>query len=141
MPFGGPVVHLTAVSNSPTGPFVKQNKPIFTAENVHFPAEDPFVWSDDTSLYAIVKDMDSAFTDAGRSLVLFKSTDGFDWNLAKHPLVSKLEMKWKDGVIQKMNAIERPQLYIEDGKPKTLLVAVLETSGNYSFNVQIPLKQ
>ena len=30
MPFGGPVVHLTAIADSPTGPFVKQNKPIFS---------------------------------------------------------------------------------------------------------------
>ncbi|MCC5928652.1 MAG: glycoside hydrolase family protein [Cyclobacteriaceae bacterium] len=33
-PFGGPVVHLTAIADKPEGPFVKQNKPIFTAEDV-----------------------------------------------------------------------------------------------------------
>lgn len=141
MPFGGPVVHLTAISDSPKGPFVKQNKPIFTAENVQFPAEDPFVWSDGNSFYAIVKDMGGAFTKAGRSLVLFKSEDGFEWKLTNQPLVSKLEIYWENGIIQKMEGIERPQLYIEEGKPTTLLVAVLDTTGRNSFNVQIPLKQ
>ena len=33
-PFGGPVVHLTAIADKPEGPFIKQNKPIFTGQNV-----------------------------------------------------------------------------------------------------------
>jgi hypothetical protein len=61
-PFGGPVVHLTAIADRPEGPFVKQNKPVFTAENVDFPAEDPYVWYQDNCYYAIVKDMNGAFT-------------------------------------------------------------------------------
>ena len=138
-PFGGPVVHLTAIADNPEGPFVKQNKPIFTAENTDFPAEDPFVWYQDNCYYAIVKDMKGAFTNAGRSLVLFYSLDGLDWQLAKHPLVSTLNIKWKDGSEQKMKALERPQLYIENGKPVVLLCAVNETLG-HSFNVQIPIK-
>jgi len=138
-PFGGPVVHLTAISDHPEGPFVKQNKPIFTAENVDFPAEDPFVWYQDNCYYAIVKDMKGAFTSAGRSLVLFYSLDGLDWKLAKHPLVSDLNIKWENGAIQKLEALERPQLFFENGKLVALLCAVNETLG-HSYNVQIPLK-
>lgn len=138
-PFGGPVVHLTAISDRPEGPFVKQNKPIFTAENVDFPAEDPFVWNQDNCYYAIVKDMKGAFTKAGRSLVLFYSLDGLDWKLAKHPLVSTLNIKWEDGTVQKLEALERPQLYFENGVPVALLCAVNENLG-HSYNVQIPLK-
>ena len=139
-PFGGPVVHLTAIAEKPEGPFIKQNKPIFTAENVDFPAEDPFVWYQDNCYYAIVKDMKGAFTNAGRSLVLFYSLDGLDWKLAKHPLVSTLNIKWKDGTTKKLEALERPQLFFENGKMVALLCAVNETLG-HSFNVQIPLKQ
>ena len=139
-PFGGPVVHLTAIADKPEGPFIKQNKPIFTVENVEFPAEDPFVWYQDNCYYAIVKDMKGAFTNAGRSLVLFYSIDGLDWKLAKHPLVSDLKIHWADGHTQKLEALERPQLFFENGKIVALLCAVNETLG-HSYNVQIPLKQ
>ncbi len=140
LPFGGPVVHLTAIADRPEGPFVKQNKPIFTAKNVDFPAEDPYVWYQDNCYYAIVKDMKGAFTNAGRSLVLFYSLDGLDWKLAKHPLVSDLNIHWADGTTQKLEALERPQLFFENGKIVALLCAVNETPEN-SYNVQIPLKQ
>jgi predicted GH43/DUF377 family glycosyl hydrolase len=138
-PFGGPVVHLTAISEKPEGPFVKQNKPIFTSENKDFPAEDPFVWYQDNCYYAIVKDMNGVFTKAGRSLVLFYSLDGLDWKLAKHPLISDLNIKMADGTIKKLEALERPQLFFENGKLVVLLCAVNETQG-HSYNVQIPLK-
>jgi hypothetical protein len=139
-PFGGPVVTLTAIADRPEGPFIKQNKPIFTAENVDFPAEDPFVWYQDNCFYAIVKDMKGAFTNAGRSLVLFCSPDGLDWKLASHPLVSTLNIKWEDGSVQKLEALERPQLFFENGKMVALLAAVNATL-DHSFNVQIPLKR
>lgn len=138
MPRSGPVVHLTAVADSPEGPFEKQMRPVFTAKDAEFPAEDPYVWLDENCYYAIVKDMHGAFTDAGRSLVLFYSLDGMNWNLAEQPLVSKLEINWENDTVQKVVALERPQLYIENGKPVALLCAVNETR-DHSFNVQIPL--
>ena len=139
MPFGGPVVHLAATSESPTGPFNKHDGVVFTAPGDAFPAEDPFIWYQDGKHYAIVKDMHGAFTDAGRSLALFESEDGFDWGLSKHPLASKLESNWKESGIQKVEHLERPQLWIENGVPKILFCAVDEDR-SHSFNVHIPLK-
>jgi hypothetical protein len=139
MPFGGPVVHLTAIANQPTGPFVKQNKPIFTAENSVFPAEDPYIWYDNGTYYAIVKDMHGAFTKHGKSLVLFNSKDGFDWKPAKYRLVSTLQVIWENGQIQQVAYLERPQLFFQNGKPTVLLLACDITRAG-SFNVQIPLK-
>ncbi len=139
MPRSGPVVHLTAVADNPEGPFIKQMKPVFTAKDAEFPAEDPYVWFAENCYYAIVKDMHGAFTDAGRSLVLFYSLDGLDWKLAEHPLVSKLEIHWQGDSVQNVMALERPQLFMENGKPKALLCAVNEIK-EHSFNVQIPLK-
>lgn len=138
MPFGGPVVHLTAIADNPEGPFIKQMKPVFTAQKFDFPAEDPFVWYEDKCYYAIVKDMNGAFTDVGRSLALFCSEDGTNWKLAKHPLVSDLELNWGNGLKQKVIALERPQLFFENGKMVALLCAVNENI-EHSFNVQIPL--
>ena len=144
MPFGGPVVHLTATADSPTGPFTKQMRPIFTTPGVDFPAEDPFAWYDYGArrYYAIVKDNNGYFTRAGKSLALWESADGFEWKLAPHPLVTTTEITWADGPKQKVNSLERPQLlFSPDGRPAVLLGAVDEDGARgHSFNVGIPLR-
>lgn len=161
MPFGGRVLHGVAFSDSPTGPFHKHPKPIFEREGVKFPAEDPFVWYSNDRYWAIVKDMHSVFigTDTSSvlnnvstnpdslaklfehrsSLVLFESKNGTDWSLSRHALVSYNALKWKDGSVQHVQLLDRPQLYIEDGMPKALLCAV-KVSDTETFNVSIPLK-
>jgi hypothetical protein len=136
--FGGPVVHCVATSSSPTGPFKKYPKTIFNSEGTDFPAEDPFIWFQEDRYWAILKDMHGAFTTAGQSLILFNSSDGFEWQLAKYPLVSKLQLKWKDS-LQVVNRLERPQLWLKDGEPSVLFLAV-QTQSDHSFNVHIPLK-
>jgi hypothetical protein len=143
LPFGGPVVHLTATSSVPTGPFTKQLRPIFTAEGRDFPAEDPYVWyqADRGRYFAIVKDNQGAFTKAGKSLALFESADGFDWRLAENPLVSRIQIRWASGTTQPLHSLERPQLFFEDGQPAVLLCAVDETPAReFSYNVRIPLR-
>jgi len=144
LPFGGPVVHLTATAASPTGPFTKQGKPIFTVPGVNFAAEDPFVWYDygRRKYEAIVKDNEGHFTHAGKSLALWESEDGFEWKLGRHALVAKTEIRWADGRTQKLNSLERPQLMFgPNGQPQALLCAVDETSDRtHSFNVRIPLQ-
>jgi predicted GH43/DUF377 family glycosyl hydrolase len=140
-PAYGPVVHLAATSDSPTGPFKKQMKPIFTREGEHFPAEDPYIWHSGDRYWAIVKDMRGVFTGKGKSTALFESADGFDWKLSAHPLVATTEITWADGRKQKLNSLERPQLFFENGKPIVLLFACDEDSKReHSFNIQIPLK-
>ncbi len=134
---GGPVVHCVATSSSPTGPFKKYSKTIFNAEGNDFPAEDPFIWFQGDRYWAILKDMHGAFTPVGQSLVLFNSHNGFDWKLAKHPLVSKLQLQWQDS-LQVVNRLERPQIWFKNGTPTSLFLAV-ETRADHSFNVHIPL--
>ena len=141
LPFGGPVVHLTAVADAPTGPFVKNPKLAFTNPGVNFAAEDPYVWCQDGRYYAIVKDMAGYFTKVGRSLALFVSDNGVDWHQAKHSLASKLILNWQDNPCDTVVRLERPQLYIEEGLPKALFVAVTpKEQGKLTFNVHIPLK-
>jgi hypothetical protein len=144
MPFGGPVVHLTATSDSPTGPFTKQLQPIFSAPGVDFAAEDPFLWYDYASAryLAIVKDNNGDFTHAGKSLALWESRTGFSWQLSAHPLVATPAVTWADGHQQKLNSLERPQLlFAPDGRPIVLLGAVDEDpSRPHSFNLRIPLE-
>ena len=161
MPFGGKVLHGVAFSTSPTGPFVKSPKPIFQKEGVRFPAEDPYVWYQDNKYWAIVKDMHSVFIEDTRnaientihtnpdslsksfekkaSLVLFESDNGTDWKLTTPPLVSKTTLYWENGDVQQVQLLDRPQLFIENGKPRALLCAV-KVSEEETFNVTIPLQ-
>lgn len=140
-PFGGPVSHLAATSDSPLGPFTKQPKPIFGAEGVMFAAEDPFIWRGTDRYWAVVKDNAGHFTQRGYSLALWESADGIDWKLARHPLVATPEVTWADGRKQKLDALERPQLLFDKGVPVALFCAAADAKGrDGSFNIQIPLK-
>ena len=144
LPQGGPVVHAIATADKPEGPFVKYGKPIFTVKGDRFPAEDPYVWYQDGAYRAIVKRMTKT-ENRGRvfSLQLYESEDGYDWKMAKHNMVSTLQFSWFDGRVQKVDHLERPQLFIENGMPKVLLCAAdtIDDHGvRHSFNVQIPLE-
>jgi hypothetical protein len=140
-PFGGPVVHIVATSESPTGPFKKQPNPVFTSKGSLFAAEDPFIWYGPDRYWAIVKDYEGNFTQAGVSLALFESPDGLMWKPAAHPLVSSLDLKWADGTSQQLIKLERPQLFFENGKPSVLFCAAAPAEDIHaSFNVHIPLK-
>jgi hypothetical protein len=139
LPFGGPVVHLAAVSASPEGPFVKQHQPLFVSRDVDFPAEDPYIWVQEKCFYAIVKDMKGYFTHAGQSLALFSSPDGLNWSPAEHPLVTALNVRMTDGRTLSLKHLERPQIYMENGKPAVLFCAA-DSTRESSFNIHIPLK-
>lgn len=141
--FGGPVVHLYAFSDSPTGPFTKYNVPIFTMEGIDFPAEDPYIWCEGGIFYAIVKDMHGTFTQQGRSLALFYSRNGIDWHPCKKALLSVPQIQWEDGELTKLSHMERPQLLMVNGKPAMAFFAVDGmddyTIDGESYNVHIPL--
>lgn len=141
LPFGGPVAHLAAFSDSPSGPFTKNLTPLFTSDKSDFPAEDPYIWTQGDKVYAIVKDIKGVFTGTGDySLALFETTDGLNWKTAKNSLVTERLIKWDDGSLQKVANLERPQLYQEDGEPKALFFAVNPSDFSHTYNVHIPLK-
>ncbi|MDG1804313.1 glycoside hydrolase family protein [Flavicella sp.] len=141
LPNGGPVVHMVAFSDSPTGPFTKHPDPIFTAKGNEFPAEDPYIWTQDGKMFAIVKDFKGTFTKKGQSLALFESKNGIEWDLSQNPLVSTVKIEWENRT-QKVKHLERPQLFFKNGKPYSLMCAsdTLDVNGVLqSFNVQIPV--
>ncbi|TWT80779.1 Glycosyl hydrolases family 43 [Planctomycetes bacterium CA13] len=142
LPFGGPVVHLAATSQSPVGPFAKQMQPLFTAPGVKFPAEDPYIWSQGDRCWAIVNDHKGTFNKTNTdSLALFTSTDGLNWDVAASPLVTRREVTWADGSVQSFHRLERPQLWFDHGVPAVLFCAAEETDAKtHSFNVHIPLR-
>lgn len=142
MPFGGPVTHVAATSDKPTGPFIKHPSPVFYREGVHFAAEDPYIWRGRDRYWAIVKDMGGHFTHAGKSLALFESRDGLEWKLSDHPLVSTIQIRLAEtGAVQSLFSLERPQLAFDrTGRPVSLLCAAdYNEKRDTSFNIGIPL--
>lgn len=143
MPFGGPVVHMVAIADSPTGPFKKYPNPVFLEEGVRFPAEDPYIWYQEGKYRAIVKYIEDKNKKRVFSLVHYESQDGIDWVKAKNFMISDRSFTWENGKTQMFDHLERPQVYIEDGKPVALICAadtIDENNVRHSFNVQIPLE-
>jgi hypothetical protein len=141
LPFGGPVLHAAALAPTPMGPFTKQPAPVFAADGVAFPAEDPFIWRAADRYWAIVKDLGGYFTRAGKSLALFTSTDGLAWRVADHPLVATTRYRTTDGQEHPLLSLERPQLaFARDGRPLALLCAAdVDERRDHSFNVGLPI--
>ena len=117
LPFGGPVLHCVATSDSPTGPFKKHPKPIFVEEGVHVRRRGPVHLARHGPLLGHGEGQRRPLHQRGYSLALWESADGLDWKLAKHPLVATPEITWADGGKQKLDALERPQLLFENGSP------------------------
>ena len=146
----GPVKHLAAYSESPPGPFIKIEKPIFTnpqkPSDDSFIAEHPFIWysKSDSRFMAVVRDIEDVFSGEADGLALFESKNGLnDWAPSEYPIVLKSSFKWEDGT-QSVSRVERPWLmFDEDGKPVMLCGATRLSSGDEcsnSANVMIPLK-
>lgn len=141
LPKGGPVCHLAAIAEHPNGPFRKMNQLIFNKEGIDFPAEDPFIWysPNEDQYYAIVKDMEGCFTGRGKSLALFESEDGLQWDVSESVLVSDLKIEWEDGTQEMLSSLERPQLWSPNGTPEVLFLAASRDL-DHSFNVHMPLR-
>lgn len=145
---GGPVTFMVALSDSPTGPFVKTMRTIFTTEELGVVAEDPCVWTGEDRYWSIIRidgsvedsDGKTTFVKKGRSLVLFQSFDGLRWEPAKHPKIADLTVKYA-GRQEEMCCIERPQIFFENGRPVAILFSSTKDTKNSdgSFAVRIPL--
>lgn len=142
LPSGGPVIHMVAISDSPTGPFVKQEKLAFEIAGERFPAEDPYIWFQDGKYRAIVKRIKTNGDQRDFSLVQYDSEDGLDWKPSKHHDISERIIEWENGKIQQFTHLERPQVLVENGEAVALLCAADTLDANnvrHSFNIQIPL--
>lgn len=135
-----------AVAEQPEGPFIKYGKPIMVNPEKEWSVEDCFIWYEDGLFYALAKDFQGYFTRAGKNQVaLFCSKDAFDWTLCDPPVAFCRELFWENGTVEPMFRMERPQMYIENGKPVALMCACMpEGQENHitdTFNVQIPIKE
>lgn len=143
-------VHGVAIGDSPAGPFVPLDTPVFdlaSNDGQKLSAEDPYVWYNrkDRLFYAIFKDFTGHFTQAGPCLAIMYSGDGITWQLPENSLFMKKELLLKSGDTLDVHRLERPQLLLDEhDDPQVLFAACAiddvnpKTDGS-SFNVQIPL--
>lgn len=115
---------------SPEGPWTVQKKA--AVDNLN--AEDPAVWYDHKRqrYYAIYH----AFGYMG----LITSEDGLNWKNAKHHRIIEKSIVRKDGTEIDASRLERPFVYVEDGEPKVMTVAIREGSGK-TYYIFILLKE
>lgn len=140
-------IHGVAISDSPEGPFVAQDYPVFVLDenDNSVSAEDPYVWycKADDMFYAVFKDFTGHYTKAGPCLAIMESEDGISWKLPENSLFMKKELRLRDGTKVKVKRLERPQLLVdEDGFPEVLYAAcsidnVNPRTDGGSVNIQI----
>jgi hypothetical protein len=70
---------------------------------------------------------------------MITSSDGLNWDNAKHYKILDKALMKSDGTKILANRLERPFIYVENGEPKALTVAVLEKDKS-SYSLFIPLK-
>jgi hypothetical protein len=128
----------TAFADSPTGPFQKTNRKILQKEGSRFAVEDPFTWWQDGK-YRIVADDQNGDFSGEKGLILFESKDGAEWTPSDPFVLSRCKIRWADGEVQETHHFERPQIWLENGKPAVLFAAIA-TGDRGHFNVHVPLK-
>ncbi|NQU44567.1 sucrase [bacterium] len=141
MPKGGAVLCGVAIADNPLGPFKKHPDPIIRNPENPWAVEDAFTWCQDERFYCIIKDFQGYFAGTEKNvLVLFESFDGIDWKPSHHTLAMRRELRWEDGEVQPVHRLERPQVYLEDGKPTVIFLAVApDEKAIDTFNVHVPL--
>jgi len=138
-------VHGVALGSSPTGPFQVLPDPVLAipiGQGQYAAAEDPFLWyhKAHARFYALVKDHVGRITGS-RSLALFESQDGIDWQLSANGLASPLQVLWEDGTVMQLQNLERAQLlFDESGEPAMLYGAAAVDRNKHTFNIHIPLR-
>lgn len=139
-PFFGPVVHGAAFAETPLGPFVKHPHPIFVVEGVKFPGEDPFIWTGNGKIYALLKDNACHYSPYMKSIVLFESFNGIDWKQCADAFIFR-QFECEDGTSFEFDRVERPQILLENGEPSIFYCGVKPAPDeDDSFNIHVALK-
>jgi hypothetical protein len=119
------LIQAICTSTSPMGPFKYEQQAAFS----DIPTEDMSMWYDKgrKRFYSIFHAHNDNF------IGLITSTDGIHWVKANHYKVCNKEILLAGGKTIHVDRMERPNIYIENGKPKILTFAVKK--GDSSFIV------
>ncbi|MEM6379363.1 MAG: glycoside hydrolase family protein [Bacteroidota bacterium] len=117
-----------AISDTPIGPFVMQSKPVID----YLDTEDMSLWYDQkrSCFYGVFH--------AHEYIGLVRSEDGINWEKADPFVVLKKALPKVNGDTIKPDRMERPFIFLENGKPKTLCLAVKK--GDRAYSVFVPIK-
>jgi hypothetical protein len=120
------------------------DKPLFSME--HFgEVEDPHLWSDDKGFHMIAKDQRGLLTGGHGDGVLAHSEDGINWIIDENPRAYTKTVKWNNGKTIKQGQLERPFVFVENGKPTHIFFATMNGPGGFgngtrTWNMVVPLK-
>jgi len=118
-----------AVSDSPTGPFKMQPKPVID----YLDTEDMSMW------YDFKRDYFYAVFHAHTFIGMVSSPDGINWKKATEYVLTPKKLALADGTAIEPERLERPFIYQEDGDPMVLSMAVKK--GDDSYIVFVPVKE
>ncbi|MCT4587006.1 MAG: glycoside hydrolase family protein [Carboxylicivirga sp.] len=118
-----------AISKKPIGPFKMQDKPVID----YMDTEDMSMWFDQSRkrFYGVFH--------AHHYIGLVTSADGIHWEKANHFKIYTKEIPLVNGEVIHPERMERPFIYVEDGKPLTLTMTVKK--GNESYTVFVPIEE
>ena len=116
-----------AISDSPTGPFIIQPKPVID----YLDTEDMSMWYDSG------RDYFYAVFHAHTFIGMVSSPDGVNWKKATESVLTPKKLPMSDGDSLVPDRLERPFVYQEDGEPKVLSMAVKKGDESYIVFVQV----
>lgn len=120
------------------------DKPLFSMERFG-EVEDPHLWSDNDGYHMIAKDQRGKITGGHGDGLLAHSEDGINWVIDETPKAYTKTVKWDNGKTIKQGQLERPFVFVEDGKPTHIFFATMDGPGGFgngtkTWNMVIPLK-
>ncbi len=118
-----------AISDSPTGPFEIQNKPVID----NLDTEDMSLWYDHK------RDYYYGVFHAHSFIGMVSSVDGINWKKATEYVLMAKSVPIQDGSELIPNRLERPFVFTENDEPKVMSLAVKK--GDESYIIFIPIKE
>jgi beta-xylosidase len=140
---GGRVRFGVAFAKSVLGPYTKHSRPVFESsdpadKNVWMLAEDPFIWFQKGTYYAVVRDVTGRFT-GDKGLALLTSKDAINWSPSPNPLFLPKQIFWSDGRPLD-DKLERPWLLFHKGRPAYLFGSMGIDKRKHSMNICLQIK-
>ncbi|ALJ06761.1 glycosyl hydrolase family 43 [Pseudalgibacter alginicilyticus] len=124
---------------------VQGDEPLFSMERFG-EVEDPHLWSDDEGYHMIAKDQRGLITGGKGDGLLAHSEDGINWVIDNSPKAYTKTVKWNNGKTIKQGQLERPFVFVENGKPTHIFFATMDGPGGFgngtkTWNMVIPLNK
>lgn len=119
-------------------------EPLFSMEKFG-EVEDPHLWSDDTGFHMVAKDQRGLITGGHGDGLLAHSEDGINWKVDESPKAYTKLIRWDNGKTIKQGQLERPFVFVENGKPTHIFFATMNGPGGFSkgtktWNMVVPLR-